>query len=123
MLKRVDDARSATVLAQDALIAAQERYNQTFAKEIRLRKQLDQNDRKASKAVVVKERSIAEQEAEEFIAELDIPSFELLPWDDRLLLSPSGWESFNRRNFVLNLFEIPNSQPDAKTVVGASSNL
>ena len=38
LLKRVDNTRSATVLAQDALIAAQEQYNQAFIKEIRLRK-------------------------------------------------------------------------------------
>jgi len=60
------------------------------------------------------ERGIEEQEAEEFMAELDLPSFEPAPWDDRLMMSPSGWAAF-AQGFPchgVNPPEIPDSQPD-----------
>jgi len=42
----------------------------------------------------VEEQGIAEQETEEFMAELDKPSFDPLLWDDRLMMSPSAWDAF-----------------------------
>ena len=61
---------------------------------MRLHRQLDYNGRRAGEAIAVEERGIEEQEAGEFTAELDLPSFDLLPWDDRLMLSPSAWDAF-----------------------------
>ena len=57
---------------------------------MRLHRQLDYNGRRTGKAIAVEEQGIKEQEAEEFIAELDLPLFDPLPWDDRLMLSPSA---------------------------------
>ena len=46
---------------------------------MRLHYQLDYNGRCAGEAIAVEEQGIEEQEAEEFIAELDLPSFDPLP--------------------------------------------
>ncbi len=61
---------------------------------MRLHRQLDYNGRYAGKAIAVEEQGIEEQEAEEFIAKLDLPSFDPLPQDDRLMLSPSAQDAF-----------------------------
>ena len=61
---------------------------------MRLYRQLDYNGRYAGKAIAVEEQGIKEQEAEEFIAELDLPSFDPLPQDNRLMLSPSAQDAF-----------------------------
>ncbi|KAK0249749.1 hypothetical protein LTS00_018370, partial [Friedmanniomyces endolithicus] len=90
----MDEARAATVAAQAAVVSAQELLSKTLSKEMRLHRQLDYNGRRAGEAIAVEERGIEEQEAEEFMAELDLPSFEPLPWDDRLMLSPSAWDAF-----------------------------
>ena len=55
-----------------------------------MHRQLDYNGRRAGEAIAVEEQGIEEQEAEEFMAKLDLPSFDPLPWDDRLMLSPSA---------------------------------
>jgi hypothetical protein len=78
--------------ARSALDVAHERYATALAKESRLVKQLDQTAKRASEAIAVEERGIQEAETSEFLEELDLPSFESLPFDDRLLLSPRGWE-------------------------------
>ncbi|KAK0768761.1 hypothetical protein LTR38_018051 [Friedmanniomyces endolithicus] len=81
---------------------------------MRLHRQLDQNSRRADEAVAVEERGIAEQETEEFMAELDLPSFEPAPWDDRLMMSPSGWDAFVQGvpGYSVDIPEVPSSQPD-----------
>jgi len=76
--------------ARLALNAAHERYMTALAKQTRLLASLEQNERRADEAVAVEERGLREQESEE----LDLPSFDPFPWDDRLLLSPSQWEKF-----------------------------
>jgi hypothetical protein len=93
LVQKVEDAHSAVEAAHAEMLAAQERFNTAFAKEARLRKQMELNERRADEAIAVEERSILDLEAEEQ-AELDLPSFDPLPWDDRLLLSPGAWESF-----------------------------
>ncbi|KAK5698203.1 hypothetical protein LTR97_007164 [Elasticomyces elasticus] len=80
LLAQVDEAYRATVAAQQEVIEAQDRLSQSLAKEV----------------IAVEERGIEEQEAEEFMAELDLPSFEPHPWDDRLMMSPAGWASFGQ---------------------------
>jgi len=94
LLKKMDEARAATVAAQDAVVLAQELLSKALSKEMRLHRQLDYNGRRAGEAIAVEERGIVEQEAEEFAAELDLPSFDPLPWDDRLMMSPSAWDAF-----------------------------
>lgn len=79
--------------ARLALEAAHERYSVALAKEGRLLKQIEQNERRADEAISVEERGVAEQEFEEFQAELDLPSFDPFPFDDRLLMSPASWEA------------------------------
>ncbi|KAK1065387.1 hypothetical protein LTR74_007912 [Friedmanniomyces endolithicus] len=86
----MDKAHAATVAAQAAVVLAQELLSKTLSKEMQLHRQLDYNSRCAGEAIAVEEQSIEEQEAEEFMAELDLPSFDPLPWDDRLMLSPSA---------------------------------
>ncbi|KAK0260442.1 hypothetical protein LTR35_017979 [Friedmanniomyces endolithicus] len=68
--------------------------SKALSKEMRLHRQLDYNGRRAGEAIAVEERGIAQQEAEEFMAELDITSFDPLPWDDRLMMSPSALDAF-----------------------------
>jgi len=46
---------------------------------MQLHYQLDYNSRRTGEAIAVKEQGIKEQEAEEFIAKLDLPSFDPLP--------------------------------------------
>ncbi len=46
---------------------------------MQLHRQTDYNSRRAGKAIAVEEQGIKEQEAEEFIAELDLPLFDPLP--------------------------------------------
>ncbi|KAK0258360.1 hypothetical protein LTR35_018169 [Friedmanniomyces endolithicus] len=75
----MDEARAATVVAQAAVVLAQELLSKTLSKEMRLHCQLDYNSRCAGEAIAVEEQGIEEQEAEEFMAELDLPSFEPLP--------------------------------------------
>lgn len=79
--------------ARSALDAAHERYSVALARELRLNKQLEQNDKRAGEAIAVEERGIEEQEAEEAFAELDLPSFDPLPFDDRLLMAPEEWDN------------------------------
>jgi hypothetical protein len=114
LLLKVDEARAATMVAQAAVMEAQNRLNEAMSKEMRLYRQLDQNNRRAGEAIAVEERGIEEQETEEFLAELELPPFEPAPWDDRLMMSPSGWAAFNRgvAGPGLNPPEAPDSQPD-----------
>lgn len=78
--------------ARLALEAAHERYSIALSKEGRLLKQMEHNDSKADEAIAVEERGIQEQEVEEFFAEMDLPSFEPAPFDDRLIMRPDQWE-------------------------------
>lgn len=96
LLAQVDEAHRATVAAQKEVMEAQDRLSQSLAKEVRLHRQLGQNSTRAEEVIAVEERGIEEQEAEEFLAELDLPSFEPHPWDDRLMMSPAGWASFGQ---------------------------
>ena len=80
--------------ARSALDAAHERFSTALAKVSRLSKELSQNERRAEEAIAVEDRSIREQEVEELSAELDLPSFEPFPFDDRLLMDPTSWEQF-----------------------------
>ena len=81
-------------LARSALDAAHERFSTALAKVSRLSLELSQNETRAEEAIAVEDRSIREQEAEELSAELDLPSFESFPFDDRLLMDPTSWEQF-----------------------------
>ncbi|KAK4892676.1 hypothetical protein LTR49_028567, partial [Elasticomyces elasticus] len=115
----VQEARRATVAAQKEVIEAQDRLSQSLAKEVRLHRQLGQNSTRAEEVIAVEERGIEEQEAEEFMAELDLPSFEPHPWDDRLMMSPSGWAAFCQVPEVPGLHAEP-AAPGGWEMIGAS---
>lgn len=88
----VSKARDRVVEVQAMMDAAQEGYRTALAKEDRLMRQMEQNERRAGEAISVEERGIQDQEMQEFLEELDIPSFEPYPFDDRLIMAPAEWE-------------------------------
>ena len=50
--------------------------------------QLALTDKRAGEAIAVEERNVAQSELEPQPGELDLPSFDPLPFDNRLLMSP-----------------------------------
>ena len=63
--KDINDARAASMAAQAKAAEAQEEVNRSLSKEMRLRLQLDQLERREAEAIAVEERSIEEQEVSE----------------------------------------------------------
>lgn len=105
--EKMSSHRGELEAARLALEAAHDRYSSALAKEGRLLKQIEQNEKRAGEAISVEERGIEEQEFEEFQTELDLPSFEPFPFDDRLLMAPVDWEE------LLLVPETANPRPEA----------
>ncbi|GIZ47209.1 hypothetical protein CKM354_001030800 [Cercospora kikuchii] len=90
LLKGIEDARRAQEDARRALEAAHEASRVAFAREMRLRQQMDLIDRRADDAIAVEIANIEELEAEER-AEAETLTFPESASGFSLHLSPGTW--------------------------------
>ncbi|MCJ1413675.1 hypothetical protein MMC19_007803, partial [Ptychographa xylographoides] len=106
--RRIEEAREDQEEALRSEEKARELRRVAFAREMRLRQQMDLVDNRAAEAIAVEERSIEEQEAEEQRppAETLLPD----PFPSGLVLSPGTWSTID--GFPDDFWEIPNSQPE-----------
>jgi len=101
--------------AYEAQERARESLNAAFAKEMRLRQQMDLLDKRAEEAIAVEEAGIARQEEEELLNTTSIPEGNL-----GLSLEPGTWSSLD--DLPLSFWEIPFGLPGETAAAGAGSS-
>lgn len=94
LLQSLEAAHIAQRVAQQTEERAREERNTAFAKEMRIRRQMDLLERREAEAIAVEEASIEEQEASEL---LDFPT-----GGSDLILSPSTWGLMEDQGFDLS---------------------
>lgn len=96
-------------LARQAEDRAREEANTAFAKEMRIRQQLEQLDAREAEAISVEEANIENEEFSEFLA--------TDPSDKLLTLSPSTWGLMEDQGYDLSseFWRVGPSLPEALT--------
>lgn len=93
--KAMEEARCASVVAQQKVAEAQEEANRSLSKEMRLRRQMDRLQEKEGEAIAVEERNIELLELEEGGNELFDPDFPSDQPGPDLALNPLTWTSMD----------------------------